>query len=339
MEAEGAAQSELTTPVEEPPPTSELALDFPSSQVFGDAAAEMMHEVYANPPDVAASSSSPGQSCGKSETNMELLPDSPVSIAALFENTVGEETHTSEEETRAFEEGTRVFEEGTHAFEEETHTFEEGTHTFEGETHAFEEATHTFEEETHVVDGETNAANLRSLLFDTEKVTEEELTEAAVRCSISSEEYDVNSTRPPVSVSSEEESLVPNPLTGSNNNVSHNVNRVFSPRIIHNSSDEVTCSKRISVVKSTLIRKRRRSVSASGIGAMLLKVVRVPESGTIVTGRALMESQETVSRARKYAMEDTAHMMLMPNHSAPVVCETESEDAVSAILSTFEFCT
>jgi hypothetical protein len=130
-------------------------------------------------------------------------------------------------------------------------------------------------------------------------------------------------------ISTEDESLVPFPSTGARE---ENV-QVPEPRLT--------------------VRKRRRSVSASGLGAMLLKVVRVSDSAQIVARRRpkagspeLILSGVEGLRARKYVLEKTAQIIstgptthsessasISSANSTPVhhVCQPVSEDAVRAI--------
>lgn len=146
-------------------------------------------------------------------------------------------------------------------------------------------------------------------------VTEEELTEAAVRCSISSDSSTVS------------EQQVERPRNKKRDFMTLRVSS--APRAMTTSGS--SSHEKMSVMKSTL-RKRRRSASASGIGAMLLKVVRVPESGTIVT-RKFVGSPETSAALpaedspwRSFSVEKTAASPIEPAAS----CETDlSDDAVS----------
>lgn len=182
----------------------------------------------------------------------------------------------------------------------------------------FEDAT-VREESNDIADDD----NLQLLLLATEKVPQENaFMTTAVQCNLSSEEHD-----PTIAVPENESS--PIPLTGSIVKRDMNI--------------------QVPEMKST-VRKRRRSVSASGIGAMLLKVVRVSDSAQIVTRRIpkvgspeLILSGADALRARKYVLEKTAQIsmgvpaheesaLISSAHSTPAhVCQTESEDAVSAI--------
>ncbi|KAG0570841.1 hypothetical protein KC19_6G191400 [Ceratodon purpureus] len=167
------------------------------------------------------------------------------------------------------------------------------------------------------------------LLLATEEVPESgERIDTAVQCSLSSEEDDYSDD---VSTDSDDESL-----------------HILST----GSSDERDMNIQVPELKS-VVRKRRRSVSASGIGAMLLKVVRVSDSAQMVTRRIPKAgSPETTLigvdalRARKYVLEKTAQISMGLAHDVPALtssapstpahaCQTESEDAIKSTYSKF----
>lgn len=190
---------------------------------------------------------------------------------------------------------------------------------------------------------------LPSLLFATEKVTEEELTEAAVLSSLMSEEYLTG----PLFFSSEDSQK--NLLKSNGEKRSH----VSSPDHVRSETGliKATCNSDACLTKcmsfepvardkskaeadrKSKVRKRRRSVSASGIGAMLLKVVRVSDSGPMLTRRLPKVGPEVVSgadalRAREYVLQKTAQISMGRAHessspvSASAVCQCESKDVV-----------
>ncbi|KAG0627730.1 hypothetical protein M758_2G223900 [Ceratodon purpureus] len=194
------------------------------------------------------------------------------------------------------------------------------------------------------------ADDLQSLLFVTEKVTEEELTEAAVLSSLMSEEYLTS----PVFMLSEksQQNLLTSPL--------EKHTPIFSPStrsetgLTRSPCNSDAClkkcmsfepvardkSKAESDRKAAKLRKRRRSVSASGIGAMLLKVVRVSDSGPIITRRLPKVGPEVISgadalRAREYVLQKTAQISMgrasessSPASSRLAACQCESENTV-----------
>ena len=204
----------------------------------------------------------------------------------------------------------------------------------------------SFSEET--IKEKVAADDLQSLLFTTEKVTEEELTEAAVLSSLMSEEY----LSSPAFMSSAKSR--PNLLTSS----SERHNPILSPSTRSESGlrkspcNSDACLKKCMSFepvardkskgegdRKAKLRKRRRSVSASGIGAMLLKVVRVSDSGPIITRRLPKVGPEVISgaealRAREYVLQKTAQISMgrASESSSPASavspCQCASENGV-----------
>ena len=152
-----------------------------------------------------------------------------------------------------------------------------------------------------------------------EKVTEEELTEAAFLSSLVCENDSVG----PVLISEESKQFPLNSSDGGDMEVVRMSmdDEIFlkevckpEPCLTRGNSFETGMgekSKNEHEIKSKL-RKRRRSVSASGIGAMLLKVVRVSDSGPIVTrklpkvGPEISEMEQL--RARNYIVQKTVQI-------------------------------
>lgn len=152
-----------------------------------------------------------------------------------------------------------------------------------------------------------------------EKVTEEELTEAAFLSSLVCENDSVG----PVLISEESKQFPLIPSDGGDMEVVRMSmdDEIFlkevckpEPCLTRGNSFETGMgekSKNEHEIKSKL-RKRRRSVSASGIGAMLLKVVRVSDSGPIVTrklpkvGPEMSEMEQF--RARNYIVQKTVQI-------------------------------
>ncbi|XP_024370129.1 uncharacterized protein [Physcomitrium patens] len=144
-----------------------------------------------------------------------------------------------------------------------------------------------------------------SPLFVSGKVTEEELTEAAVLSSLMSEDSMNNEGK---------NILLESPSTF---NETDSEMTCKSDDCLANSSFETIVGGKSDRAQLKLKRKRRRSVSASGFGAMLLKVVRVADSGSVVmkrmpTGGPEMMSRVDASRARKFVLQKTAQFTVGP---------------------------
>ena len=201
--------------------------------------------------------------------------------------------------------------------------------------------------EDAVVKEESNGTaiddNLQLLLLATEEATEDtKLIDTGVRCSLSSVEDDPTGV---VSTDSDDESL-PVPSEDESLPVPSEDESLSIPST--GSSKERDVNIQVSEMKAT-IRKRRRSKSASGIGAMLLKMVRVSDSAQMVTRRIpkvgspeLVLSGVEALRARKYVLEKTALIsmgsaredsaLISSAHSTPAhVCQIEADDAVCRI--------
>jgi len=187
--------------------------------------------------------------------------------------------------------------------------------------------------------------DIPSLLLVTEKVTEEELTEAAVLSSLMSEEYLTG----PLFFSSEDSQrnllkserrthvASPDARNGAGLMAACDSNACLSKCM---SFEPVARDKsKAEADRKSKARKRRRSVSASGIGAMLLKVVRVSDSGPLLTRRLPKVGPEVISgtdalRAREYVLQKTAQISMGRAQessspvSAPAVCQCESKDVV-----------
>lgn len=202
-------------------------------------------------------------------------------------------------------------------------------------------------------DSPEDSTDFQTLLLTTGKVTEAELTEAAVRSSLQREDY----LSGPLFISEEpqqDESLESIGEIKGNQVLTSGlkIEEVTDPRRTCNSdvclNRSVSCEPGAGAERKKKLRKRRRSVSASGIGAMLLKVVRVSDSGPMVTrrlpkvGPAEIISGAEALRAREYVIQKTAQISMgrspesfrSPNSSL-TVCHCESEDAVKSTYSKF----
>ena len=161
--------------------------------------------------------------------------------------------------------------------------------------------------------------NNRSFLVSPEKVTEEELTEAAVLSSLVCENNpndtvlaSEDSQQCPVS-SSEEGETEEVRLNGIKETVTENICKPET-LLTKSISFEPGLGERskLEAERRSKLRKRQRSVSASGIGAMLLKVVRVSDSGPILTRKLPKVGPEVCGvdsmRAREYVIQKTSQI-------------------------------
>lgn len=161
--------------------------------------------------------------------------------------------------------------------------------------------------------------NNRSFLVSPEKVTEEELTEAAVLSSLVCD----NNPNNPV-LASEDSQQCPVSSSEEGESEEARLNRIKETVTENIGKPDALLTKSISfepglgerskleTERRSKLRKRQRSVSASGIGAMLLKVVRVSDSGPILTRKLPKVGPEVCGvdsmRAREYVIKKTSQI-------------------------------
>ena len=150
-----------------------------------------------------------------------------------------------------------------------------------------------------------------------DKVTEEELTEAAFLSSLvcegpASKADNLDDPSQPLLSSSEWGVASDTKLSGNETTLKATMEADSLMDSFSLGVNEDKARTELESAKRAKLRKRRRSVSASGIGAMLLKVVRVSDSGTVVNRKlpkvgpdsSGMDSQ----RARDYVILKTSQI-------------------------------